>query len=249
MITVTNESTLMELKLTESEAPLLIANKAMFVCDMGSAVADEIIAMFESGEMDSYNTLSIYQYDFYHDIDDFKSGLAKLFEYFIFHNQWFLENNVNIIVVKEEFLTAVKEQIAESQKTITSTDEKWPQDTKQFCDLSALETELRGSIVLTEEYVTTPLEAIRLTANLTNSYVKIKDELDPTKDRGLEIYHHLTHIQHDIVTMETVFSVARFYGPMSTSTREPNGNITFDIWNIIKEEDTWVVESEEGGDS
>lgn len=248
MLTVTNGSSLVELKYTaNANGPYLKAHTSLFFLDLNSEVADDIIEMFKSGEMDEITNISIFQYDFYRDINEFKEGLAKLFEYFIFYNQWFVENHLNVIYMKEEFRNATSEQVLESQKTITITGKKWPEDSNRFHDLSELETELRGSILLTKE---SPLEAIRLTANFTDSYIEDKDELDPTKDRGTMIYHHHTFIQHDIVTMETVMSIARFYGELSTTTREPNGDVIFDIWKIIRETEEWVApDISEGGNS
>lgn len=249
MLTINNEAAyITDGVLEKTEAPYFIAGPCFNICDMSPDIADEIIEMFDAGKFGEYKNLNIYQYDIYRDVEEFKEGLAKLFFYFIFKNQWFIENNVAVVVFTDEFNTAVMEQVEESQKTISVTNEKWPQATERFCGKASLTDELWSTISLSM-VVGGPYESLLLKTKQTDDYVEIKDELDPEKDEtipgGKNIFHHFTHIKHTIVSSDTVRNVTNIYGPMTSNNRQNGGAISFDIWKIILEEDKYIPEMDD----
>ena len=262
MLKVTNESTKIDVQqLPISGAYYYTSPRTISILEMNESIADELISMIDSGSLDSYDMMSFNLYDFYAELSDFVAGFHKLFDYLIYDNQWFVEHTLSIMCSTKEMKDAIAEEIVASQRKITVLNEElFPQDIPEFIDVAEITTELRGSIVLSDKDVTTPLDAIRLESNLEREYIEIRETPDETKNQtdpagipapvegeeadpeavvsdGFLHYYQLQYVQHHIVAMETEFSRARFYGDMSTSTREPCGYVYYDIYKIIKEEE------------
>ena len=244
MLTIKNGSSfLKDGTLSKTKAPYYIAGVCFNLCDMSPEIADEIIGMFDAGEFSAYENLNIQQYDFYRDVSEFQAGLEKLFFYFIFMNQWFIENHVSIVVFRDEFEKATSEQILSSQKKITKTSEVWPPNTQQFYGKTNLSDRVVSNVNLSI-VSGGPYESLILDSQQTDSYVETVDETDSTKDKtgatGKEEYHHYTYIQHDIVTASTTKNVSNIYGSLTSNLRLNGGAIVFDIWKVVKEEDQWI---------
>lgn len=239
MLTVSNSSSDVSLLYTPTDnAPYFIIHKTIYFIDMSESIATDIIKMFEDGKMSTITNMSLQQYDIYRKIDEYKAGLKKLFDYFIYDNQWFIKNEFNIVSPNEAFHTAATEQIIASQKTITATGVKFPPNDKKFVDTNPLSEPMRGGMVITTE---TPIITITIAISLAKSYEEIKDTLDPKKDDAVKgTYHFYQHIQHDIIGFEMGRSIAKFYGSMTTVKDYGTGSMSIDIHEIVKEEEKYV---------
>lgn len=252
MLTISNTCSDIVLAYTPTDSiPYFIINKTLFIIDISKSIADDIIAKFNAKkEFVNIKHISLQQYDIYRDIEQYKAGLAELFSYLIFDNQDFVSSGINVVAPNETFYNAAKEQIIVSQRTITSTGELFPQTDTATLDTNSLSEEMKGSMLITQE---SPLISIRLDITLSKSYEEIIDSYDATKDtvkNGItQTYVLHTHIWHDIISFGMGRSIAKFYGPMTTTKNISTGGMSIDIHNMIKEVVEYVPKATTGSGS
>ena len=248
MITLTTTSSDVVTGLTATDSvPYFVVAKTLYIIDISASIANDIVALFKAGKFDTgVNHCTIQQYDIYRDTDEFKAGLAILFDYFIFYNQMFVDNEFNIIAPNATFLAAAKEQVLASQKTITSTGNLFPSAEISYLDSLDWAVQLKGALLLDNN---PPLPSVRFTIGLSKSYEEIKYIRDASKDVAdtsgsssssgggttMKKYYTEQHIQHDIVGWAIIDQKTNFYGKLSLNTQTPNGNISIDVWKMVKE--------------
>lgn len=234
MIEITSTSGLLEFReLPTSKTKYYIGGSTYCFFNMTSKTATDLIRLFESGELDDITLVSVYLFDIYGDVEEMTAGFSKFFDYLIFKNQWFLEHDICILCMNESIYNQVVEIAESSQRTITATDEKWPQIHKKFLDILDLSDKVRGMIPLTQP-LDSPHESIRILMEMTREYVEtklIRKGAVSINGNNYDVYY----IQHHIITMETNLLVAKFYGKhsLSTSSEREDGSVIFDISQII----------------
>ena len=240
MLAVTNNCSDVKLSFTEKDtSPYLVIDTTLFILDINKTIAEDIVSKFKTGtEFPAIDHITIQQYNLYRDKAEYKDGLSTLFDYLIFYNQAFVNNGINIVAPDNDFLSATSEQILASQKTITSTQTKFPGTDKMYVDINPYKEEINGGISLTN---TPPLESITMNVKFSKSYEEIQDIPDATKDKADSKYYLRKHIQHDIVVWNMGRTLSKFFGALISSKESSTGTVTVDIWNIVKEEEVYVA--------
>ena len=181
MVTVHGESDDVKVfTFNTDKAPYMQIAKNLFFLDICEGVAQEIIDGIESGKIHDIDHITFQQDNIYRNLDEYKAGLAKLFDYMIFDNQQFV-GHINIITPDDEYLKATKEQIVASQKIITKTGQLFPTDGPRTVLTSPIKETLRGNVLLTKGDIR-PLESTRLNYEYGGGYEELKDRRDKSKD-------------------------------------------------------------------
>ena len=162
------------------KAPYMQVAKNLFFLDICEGVAQEIIDAIKSGKFEGIEHLTFQQDNIYRDKAEYKAGLAKIFDYFIFDNQDYV-GHINIITPDDDFLKATSEQIAASQRIITKTGALFPRDDKKTVLTSPIKETLRGNVLLTKGDER-PLESTRLNYSYDKGYEELRDRKDSSKD-------------------------------------------------------------------
>ena len=234
MLEITSTSGLLDFReLPTSKTKYYIGGSTYCFFNMTLKTATDLISLFESGEFNDVTLLSVYLFDIYGDVGEMTAGFSKFFDYMIFKNQWFLDHDICILCMNEDIYNQVVEIAESSQRTITATEEKWPQIHKKFIDILDLSDKVRGMIPLTRP-LESPHESIRILMEMTREYIETKLVSKGSSNPNGTNYD-VYYIQHHIITMETNLLIAKFYGKhsLSMSSEREDGSVIFDISQII----------------
>lgn len=225
--------------------PLIEVNNAAVIFSFNEEVADAVIEEYVLPK-ERVDSIFIYNYDDYQDIESYKKGLEKLFFNCIFKNNDFV-NNVFVLNLNEDFYNATKEQILASQKKITKLDgTKWPDvDTTNIKILSWVSiAAFDGKDLNTSFFAEISREYKQTTVETPLDY--IPEGYAETDETGTAVsYTQVDYYDNYYYTWPIVKNVSNFYRKFIFGSSSNDSTLTARAYKLVRTE---YVKTGSGGE-